>query len=107
MKTRLRRLAVLACVVSAAAVSVRAQAATILVTANIVADEVWTSDSAHILTTVIYVTNGATLTIELGRVSNLIGPRMGISLTTRRAMSPDTFLPAQVVLSCAVASISE
>ncbi len=43
-------------------------AASISVTSNITASETWTADNEYILTQVIYVTDGATLTIEPGTV---------------------------------------
>ena len=65
MTRDVRRGLVLALVVGFAAV---AHAATIPVTGNITTSDTWTSDNEYILTEVIYVTNGATLTIEAGTV---------------------------------------
>jgi hypothetical protein len=44
----------------------RAQAATVLVNANLTTSQTWTADNEYILQQPIYVTNGATLTIEPG-----------------------------------------
>ena len=44
------------------------RAATILINADIVASTTWTADNEYILTKPIYVTSGATLTIEAGTV---------------------------------------
>ncbi len=43
-------------------------AANVMVSGNITVSETWTADNTYILTEVIYVTNGATLTIEPGTV---------------------------------------
>ncbi len=60
------RIAAVACALGLAVPS--AFAATILVTADVTVSETWTADNEYILTDVIYVTNGATLTIEPGTV---------------------------------------
>ena len=46
----------------------QALAATVFVSTNITVSETWTADNEYILTEPIYVTNGATLTIEPGTV---------------------------------------
>ena len=46
----------------------QAHAATVMVMNNITVSETWTADNEYILTQPIYVTNGATLTIEPGTV---------------------------------------
>ena len=50
------------------ALALPAQAATVFVNADITTSTTWTADDEFILTEVIYVTNGATLTIEPGTV---------------------------------------
>ena len=49
-------------------------AATILVSSNITSSETWTSNNTYVLDLPIYVTNGATLTIEPGTVVRGQGP---------------------------------
>ncbi len=44
------------------------EAATVFITENVIASQTWTADDEYVLTQVIYVTNGATLTIEPGTV---------------------------------------
>ncbi|NJN64475.1 MAG: hypothetical protein HC882_06065 [Acidobacteria bacterium] len=69
MKNQLRKLglALFAAALIVAALPI-AQAANINVNANITSSETWTSDNTYILGGVIYVENGATLTIEPGTV---------------------------------------
>lgn len=45
-----------------------AQAAIVLVTSNVTTDTTWSSSNEYILTDLIYVNNGATLTIEAGTI---------------------------------------
>ncbi|HEV8336111.1 MAG TPA: hypothetical protein VGR67_06845, partial [Candidatus Polarisedimenticolia bacterium] len=63
---KLRRLGLLGGIVLAA--SLPAAAASIPITGNITTSTTWTADNEYLLETVIYVTNGATLTIEPGTV---------------------------------------
>jgi hypothetical protein len=57
----------------AALAAVPASAGTVLVNSDIAASEVWTSNNEYILDKVIYVMNGATLTIEPGTVIRGVG----------------------------------
>ena len=65
MKTRFSTLVTSALALAMAA---SAQAATIVVNADITSDTTWTSNNVYDLTTQVYVTNGATLTIEPGTI---------------------------------------
>jgi len=67
MRQQARRVfTALAAMAAIGTMSSAAFAATILITGDITVDETWTHDNEYILTQVIYVTNGATLTIEAG-----------------------------------------
>jgi hypothetical protein len=65
--SRVIAIAALTAATCAAGVS-RVQAAIIDVTGNITTSQTWTSNNEYILTQVIYVTSGATLTVEPGTV---------------------------------------
>ena len=61
----LKRLAALLAIAYLCTLSIT-QAATVSVTENITTDTTWTADNEYILTDIIFVTDGATLTIEPG-----------------------------------------
>ena len=63
---------ILGVLVGGFALGLPAQAADVFVNADITTSTTWTADNDYILTQVIYVTNGATLTIEPGTVINEI-----------------------------------
>ena len=72
---------------------VQSQAADVFVSGNITVSETWTADNDYILTEVIYVTNGATLTIEPGTVIRGGGGGVSRRFSWTRSWRPADDLP--------------
>lgn len=87
-KTRLYSAALAA--VALLALGQRAEAATVLVSGNIGTDTTWVNTNEYILTTAVFVTNGATLTIQPGTV--IRGYRDGTLVIGTNPPAPGTLI---------------
>jgi hypothetical protein len=74
MRTRGRRLVTAAAAAAVLLGATATQAATIVVSTDITTSETWTANNEYVLDLPVYVTNGATLTIEAGTVVRGQGP---------------------------------